>query len=426
VSVPKSESPDKGGNFPPGSYNAGVVKDIQATDRVKAQAPNSNGMSRAQIIALQKVIGVTPDGVWGPKSHAALVDYQHSHGLTVDGIPGPKTLAKAGVPTSAPKASGGAGSTGSAPKPASGGSAASGGAKAASPPKTTTPSLSDQELAANYGWSLAVLNSDPELKRLFQDAVKNTWSQSMFVAKLQATQWYQKHGEAWRQNEVLRRADPATYAQRSASATARIVQTARQYGVTLTAAQAAAMASDYMGFGWNDEQLRQHLVSYASYSSTTSSLTGEAGAAALEYKRIANDYGVSLDDGQMSSLVRGTIAGTVDKSWVTKWAMDHAKSAYPALAKRIDAGETIASIADPFKQAYSKVLEVDPNAINLDDRLIKQALQGKDDKGQPAVQSLWQFEDTLRNDSRWSRTQNARDSAAATAHGVLQSFGLVN
>ena len=420
MAIPKSDAP-KGGSHPAGTYNDRVVQDIQHTESVKHQAPNSNGMSRAQIIALQKVIGVTPDGVWGPKSHAALVDYQHSHGLTVDGIPGPKTLAKAGVKggsgtgtPAAPKAGTGA------PKPASGGAGS-----AAAAPKTSDPKLSDQELAANYGWSLAVLNSDPELKDLFKQAVAETWSQQKFIAKLQDTNWYKTHGEAWRQNEVLREADPATYKQRSASATAHVVQQARAYGVTLTAAQAATMAGDYMGFGWNEDQLRQHLASYASYSSTSSPLSGEVGAAMLKYKRIAADYGITLDNATLSKWAQSTVRGTVDESAVTKWAIDHAKSAYPALQKRIDAGETIASIADPFKQAYAKVLEVNPNAINLDDRLIKQALQGKDAKGEPAVQSLWQFEDTLRNDSRWSKTQNARDSAAATAHGVLQSFGLV-
>jgi peptidoglycan hydrolase-like protein with peptidoglycan-binding domain len=370
---------------------------------------SSNGLSRAQIVALQKKIGVNADGIFGPKTHDALVKWQGANGLVADGIPGPRTLAKAGL---------GSGSTGTAPKPGTGGSKA--------PAKLVEPKLSDAELAQNYGWSMAILNSDPSLKKLFQDAVKYTYTVPQFQAHLQATPWFQKHGEAWRLSETARLADPATYAQRVASTTAKVVQAARGYGVTLTAAQAKQMAGDYIGFGWSDDQLQQHIAGYASYTSTSSPLSGSAGAAALQYKRIAQDYGLNLDDGQMSSLVRGTVAGTVDDKWVTQWAQQHAKSAYPALAKRIDAGETIASIADPYKQAYSKVLEVNPNSINLDDRLIKQALQGKDDKGQPAVQSLWQFEDTLRNDSRWSQTQNARDGAAATAHGVLQSFGLVS
>ena len=372
-------------------------------------APTSNGLSRAQVIALQNKIGTPADGVWGPKSQAALIAWQGRNGLVADGIPGPRTLAKAGI-----GAGGSSGGTGPAPQ------------SGVAAPKASTPSINDKDLAANYGWSMAVLNSDPELKAIFQKAVAGTWSQARFIAEVQGTQWYQKHGEAWRQNNILQKADPATYNQRMASATAHVVQAARSYGVTLTAAQASTMASDYMGFGWNEDQLRQHAAAYASYTSTTSPLSGEVGAAVLKYKRIAADYGVPLDNATLSRWAQGSVAGTVDDSTVTQWAMQHARSAYPALQKRIDAGETIAQIADPYKQSYAKVLEVNPDTINLDDRLIKQALQGKDDKGQPAVQSVWQFEDNLRNDARWSKTQNARDSAAATAHGVLQSFGLVS
>jgi len=384
------------------------------TPRAAAGPPNSNGLSRAQIIALQKKIGATPDGVFGPLTRAALVHWQGANGLVADGIPGPLTLAKAGIGSG----SAGSGSTSGSKAPVASG----GGAKAPAAPK----GIDYKQMEADYGWSMAVLNSDPELKAKFDQAVKEGWSPGKFVAEIQGTQWYQKHGEAARQAWILQKADPATFNQRVATKMADVVAQSNQYGVKLSADQARKMATDAMTFGWDDNQVRTHIAAYASYSSTTSPLSGQAGAAALRYKRIAADYGQTLDDGQLSSLVRGTINGTVDESWVTKWAMDHAKSAYPALQKRIDAGETLAQIADPYKQAYAKVLEVNPDTINLDDRLVKQALQGKDEKGQPATQSLWQFEDTLRADSRWSKTQNARDSAAATAHGVLQSFGLVN
>jgi peptidoglycan hydrolase-like protein with peptidoglycan-binding domain len=409
----------------PRQDSGAAPKPTTGTPRAGSQVPSSSqrssgggshGLSRAQVIALQKKIGATPDGVFGPQTRAALVHWQGANGLVADGIPGPLTLAKAGI---------GSGSTGSGAKAGTGAPAASGGG-AKAPAPAAAKGIDYKQMEADYGWSMAVLNSDPELKAKFDQAVKESWSPGKFVAEIQGTQWYQKHGEAARQAWILQKADPATFNQRVATKMADVVAQSNTYGVKLSADQARKMATDAMTFGWDDNQVRTHIAAYASYSSTTSPLSGSAGAAALRYKRIAADYGQTLDDGQLSSLVRGTINGTVDESWVTKWAMDHAKSAYPALQKRLDAGETLAQIADPYKQAYAKVLEVNPDTINLDDRLVKQALQGKDDKGQPATQSLWQFEDTLRNDSRWSQTQNARDSAAATAHGVLQTFGLVN
>ncbi|MGG3846690.1 peptidoglycan-binding domain-containing protein [Aeribacillus composti] len=40
---------------------------------------------------VQKVVGVKVDGVFGPKTEAAVKAYQRRHGLKADGIVGPKT-----------------------------------------------------------------------------------------------------------------------------------------------------------------------------------------------------------------------------------------------------------------------------------------------------------------------------------------------
>lgn len=50
-----------------------------------------------KIAQLQKVIGVSPDGKWGPASTAALQAWQQKNGLAADGKPGPQTYAKAGI-----------------------------------------------------------------------------------------------------------------------------------------------------------------------------------------------------------------------------------------------------------------------------------------------------------------------------------------
>jgi len=53
------------------------------------------------VSALQSVLGITPDGVYGPNTRRAVRAYQRNHGLAVDGIAGPMTLASLGLAGSA-------------------------------------------------------------------------------------------------------------------------------------------------------------------------------------------------------------------------------------------------------------------------------------------------------------------------------------
>lgn len=50
------------------------------------------------ISEVQRVVGATMDGLWGPQTEAAVRVFQSAHGLTVDGVWGPKTDAAAFPP----------------------------------------------------------------------------------------------------------------------------------------------------------------------------------------------------------------------------------------------------------------------------------------------------------------------------------------
>ena len=52
------------------------------------------GSSGQEVEELQKALGITVDGDFGPKTEQAVKDYQQANGLEVDGIVGPKTWAK--------------------------------------------------------------------------------------------------------------------------------------------------------------------------------------------------------------------------------------------------------------------------------------------------------------------------------------------
>jgi hypothetical protein len=201
-----------------------------------------------------------------------------------------------------------------------------------------------------------------------------------------------------------------------------LLQLARQMGAHLTGAQLSKLSENAVKFGWTPEQQRNAMLSFLS-ANKDGSWSGEAGTAATRYKQIADDYGITLSTSQLGSFVKETIKGSMNDATVVQWAAAQAASRYPALAQQLKAGQTLRELASPYIQSYGEVLELNPETIKLSDRLIQQALTAKDAKGQPAVKSVWQFEQDLRNDPRWNKTQRAQDDVMSTARKVLQDFG---
>src|SRR5690606_40980145 len=92
------------------------------------------------------------------------------------------------------------------------------------------PEISRSEMAAEYGLTLSFLNSNKELRALFNKAVKQTWDPARFQAAGRNTNWYKKNAEPWRQAQVLEKKDPATYEQRLAQVRARDTMMMSEYG----------------------------------------------------------------------------------------------------------------------------------------------------------------------------------------------------
>ena len=106
-----------------------------------------------------------------------------------------------------------------------------------------------------------------------------------------------------------------------------------------------------------------------------------------------------------------------------------AKQFYPNLAKLIDQGVKISSVASMYTKTMQSVLELPADSINwIDDPYISKALQNKGmdgaSQGSDGSLNLNDFTIMLRNDSRWAKTQNAREEASGYANSILQSFGL--
>ena len=96
----------------------------------------------------------------------------------------------------------------------------------------------------------------------------------------------------------------------------------------------------------------------------------------------------------------------------------NAKTFFPALADKIDAGYTVKQLLNPYLQTRATILEEDADSIDI------KTLSGiaKDPKG---LMNLYDYEVSLRNDPKWRFTKNAQDTMSGVASGIAKMFGLV-
>ena len=286
------------------------------------------------------------------------------------------------------------------------------------------PSISPAQMAAQYGWAMAVLNADPGLKAVFQQAVAGNWTAERFQAAVKNTTWYTRHGETWRQDFYLQHADPASWRAKYNTASAAVASVASQLGARIGSYYIDRITRQYMSMGWNDAQLKSALSPYITFFQ--GSLSGEAGQNEEQLRAFAQANGVNISNGFIQTYARHIADGTKSLDDAKTALRQYAINAFPVWADQLRAGVNLSDIASPYTQSMAKTLELDPAKVDVFDPTIRKALQTVDPKtGKPGAVPMWQFEQTLRQDSRYKQTQQAQDQTMAVGHRVLQDFGLV-
>lgn len=288
----------------------------------------------------------------------------------------------------------------------------------------SVPKLSEAELREQYGFTASFLDANPEIKSLFKKLVSEGWTKEMFSAKLRNTKWWKTHTETERQYLTLRFTDPATAKQKFNQMKLRITQMASQMGMTLThdAKKRIEQATyNAVAKGWDEGQLRYWLGQYVTFGHT---LKGEGGEAIEGLREYAYNMGVSLSGQWYTARARNILRGIATEQDYKSEILNKAKASFPQWAKQLDAGQTVADIAQPYMQSMVQILEIAPGSVNLFDATIKKALNYTNRTSlQREAKPLWQFENELRGDPRWKKTKNAQDSLFQVGHQVLADFG---
>lgn len=285
--------------------------------------------------------------------------------------------------------------------------------------------MTPEELAASYGWAYGFMNSNSTLKGLFKTAVSETWTPEKFQAELRNTKWWKETSDTRRQAQVMKSTDPATWDASIQAQEIKIQQLAAEMGAAVPSSKLKKIAQNAIEGGMDEALLRNALAQYVTFSKD-GTLKGEAGMHEYTMKEYAYNQGVSMSD----QAIKNQAQLVVKKVATTQDFQDQvrvmAKSAYPSYAAAIDGGSTVRDIAAPYIQTMAGELELPDNSIQLDDPLIKSALNGLDANGKPAGLTLSDFQAQLRNDPRWGQTAKAQAGTMSAGMQVLKDMGLVS
>lgn len=285
------------------------------------------------------------------------------------------------------------------------------------------------EMASEYGFALAFMNSSPEIKNLFNKAVKQTWTSDQFVAHLRNTKWFKHHSAAVRNAIMQKTADPATWKSNVAQMKSTVQdEWGKLFGdAPVSHKQMNKWANLAQMMGWSEAQLVDHISSSVNYSKmlTRSALGGTAAETEAQLDGLIQNFGVDLGDKWKATQVKNVIQGDGTVSGIQNQVREMAKRQYGAFTQQLDAGQTMSEIADPYVQRMADLLEMNPQNIGVKNHLVQRALTARTKDGAPAAMNLHDFSDMVRQDKRWQYTDNAKQSVYDTTSSLLRSFGLM-
>ena len=303
-------------------------------------------------------------------------------------------------------------------------------------PDTYDQGVMDEE----YGFVGSLINSDPEIRAIHEEAANNGWFDSAagrarYKLKIQDSQWYQNNNKyaraaitAFNLNKQGQGADWKAMVQ---NARLEVERTAAQEGSVLSDAEKDVLATRYIYEGWNEAGRKPLMVNAladsikmkASAGGGDPTLYGAAGDLAQKLRRYADDNGITYSESFYQSAAQSVAKNlTTEQDWMRDIEAK-STSMWPVFANQIKAGMTAKDLASPYRALMAQTFEISEDSISLNDPYIRSALGGFGQDGNPTPVNLWDFQKQLRNDPRWANTKQALDETSSVASGVLRMFG---
>jgi hypothetical protein len=187
--------------------------------------------------------------------------------------------------------------------------------------------------------------------------------------------------------------------------------------------------TDSINFGWEGDTLKaktyEQVFSKNIDGSYANPLAVKRAQKSNDYLRVQLTAKAYFNSASQESVER-VLTGQITNDDFSRQQRTIAKQTYGHLSELIDQGVTLEDLATNYKSSAAKLLEIDPNAIDMSEGDFEIALS-YGEEGKKRTMTTGEWEKMLRTDQRygWEKTNNAKAEARSLASNIAQAFGRI-
>ena len=293
-------------------------------------------------------------------------------------------------------------------------------------PKDKAAYVATKVLQYNFVANAIALDPTGVLQKIFNQAVKEDWSQDRFRVAFESSDWYRNTEGLLRTRLVAEQRDPATFKANVDRIATQISDEYKKYGLPAPDPKVLqTTARNIYLYKQDTSKFYQDLAQNITFGQTA--LTGLTGQFGTFVSNAGRAYGVNLgpQNSVYQSYVRQLVGREITEKDVLGQLTEQAIGRFPALTDRLRAGATLQDISRPYLESMGSLLDIDANDISFDDPLIQQAFNGSDPSQGPKAMSLYDFRRAIRKDPRWANSPDAQTRVNSAMSDILRDFGIV-
>lgn len=283
--------------------------------------------------------------------------------------------------------------------------------------------LSPEQLRAQFGYTAEQILIDPDIKRVFDTAVREQWQgeigKALFTQALEATDWWKRNNQYMRRYLLTKVKQDADWKQLVQASEEAVRQEAMAMGVTLSPEQVKSYTEQSMMYGWYEPE-NKYLLRRAMQGQPSSG-GGDIMKIGSDLQNLAFEMGIQYDQNWYDSAAKSVASQATDTNFWASQIRDRAAQMFPGLRDQIMAGQSVRNIASPYIALMQEEWGVPGNSIQVSDPVILGALGQSGGQG---MMNLDDFQRRLRQDPRWLNTDKAQNSISNITDAVMQMFGL--